>query len=160
MKTHDEMKAEVLAYCEEVCPNEFNKAHLEIGMAERRSMASIFYWLHVHGLSTVAVHGNATDDHIFVAYRLLGLETRDAIAEVEKNWSDKTARVLQSKDLEIRMTNEMLQAERVKSAVLVEALENLCHAMKYRTPLNPNTIHELAEAEKALETYKKGGSND
>lgn len=83
MKTIEEIKKSVLAYCEEVCPNEHSTAHLEIGMMKRMSMGSVFYWLHIDGLSTIAINAKSTDDHIFAAYRLLGLETRDAVAEKE-----------------------------------------------------------------------------
>lgn len=95
-KTIEEMKAAVLAYCERFCPNEFDTAHLEIGMLERRSLDGVFYWLSVHGLSTIAIHNNSYDDDIFAAYRLLGLEARDAV-----------------------------EAERAKAAKLVEAIRSI-----------------------------------
>ena len=82
MKTVEEIRKSVMAYCETLCPHESNKATLEVGMLKRQSMGSVFYWLHVDGLSTIAIHDNATDDHIFAAYRLFGLSERDAVAEL------------------------------------------------------------------------------
>lgn len=100
MKTIEEMKKAVLAYCEEVCPNEHNTAHLEVGMLKRQSMGSVFYWLHVDGLSTIAIHEKATDDHIFAAYRILGLAERDAVA-AEREKINKLAENIVSQTLEI-----------------------------------------------------------
>lgn len=156
MKTIEEKRTALLAECATLCPNEHNTAHLEVGMLKRQSMGSVFYWLHVDGLSTIAIHEKATDDHIFAAYRILGLAERDAVAESE------------DKRHELRTAIESLVGIKYelesRNAALVAALQDV-HDIAKDSILHGASRNDCSRIfDKSFEAIaantEKGGSNE
>ena len=121
MKTVEEMRESVLAYCETVCPNVGDRFDIsECAKLLHVVHAGDWHQWQIHcpifnggGYTWMAVfkvspYPSCTDFVDF--YRLLGLSERDAVAELREE-SDKYF--------------TELKAERAKNAVLVAALEDM-----------------------------------
>ncbi len=94
MKSIEEIKNAVLAYCEDVCPNENDHftviqdyvsiKHSDSGLPRVR----FILWLFDVSMSINAQFEDGNDELAVALYRLLGLESRDAVA-AEKSRSFK-----------------------------------------------------------------------
>jgi hypothetical protein len=111
MKTIEEMKEAVLAYCEEACPKGTKEAIIANGVTlEWIDYGDVMTGgLRLYGVADWMYIEADMDEYVTLhAYRLLGLETRDALAPYKSE-------------------NERLQSawmtEKARNAALVEALE-------------------------------------
>lgn len=120
MKTIEEMKEAVLAYCEEACPKGTKEAIIANGVTlEWIDYGDVMTGgLRLYGVADWMYIEADMDEYVTLhAYRLLGLETRDALAPYKSE-------------------NERLQSawmtEKARNAALVEALEKIRYEHGYR----------------------------
>lgn len=113
MKTIEEKRSSVLAYCEEVCPKGTKEAIIANGVTlEWIDYGDVMTGgLRLYGVADWMYIEADMDEYVTLhAYRLLGLETRDALAPYKSE-------------------NERLQSawmtEKARNAALVEALEEI-----------------------------------
>jgi len=172
MKTTEEIKAEVFAYCKQVASDGDFLIRDRLWLlpdfdgftCQRQNKAN-------QGTQVFSVHPtlDADDPHWAVAYSVMGLEARDAVAE-------KDLRITELKDELLRLTreqeanceeyvktltqdadyglNQELKAERGRSSALAEALESFMG----ETGFKPVSIETFERAKAVLEAHKKGAT--
>jgi len=137
MNTTEEKRVAVLQFCDEVCPKTAKNPVEVNGM----TLEWIDYGptmgggLRLYGVADWMYIDANMDDHVTLhAYRLLGLEARDAVAETRDFYESLLAELKQSDRelVEIYAKAEVgrLQAEK-QNAALVEALEEINHHHGY-----------------------------
>ena len=149
------MREAVLAYCETAFEGKSMWSKFPIG-----NDAVIFKAIDKYDLCQINFGGklgrpyltiqpSMTNFDAFLAYNLLGLSERDAVAELREE-SDKYF--------------TELKAERAKNAVLVAALESLKRAVGYKPRRHGEIVlyrNDLGVfIDNALVANEKGGSND
>lgn len=149
-KTIEEIRKAVLAYCEDVCPDKLRTSiecgSLAWGYVDSRDSEYEAWFLYVGNAnsSPISLFALTADAVWIAAYRLLGLEARDAVEAYKSE-------------------NERLQsawmAEKSRNAALVAAGKALVAAVKVGMPITESIIHQLVEFEKALaaNNTEKGG---
>lgn len=162
MKTIEEMKTAVLAYCEAVCPRNGHQHPLYEGAYLRGDIDGYgiyHYWGGLKGGNSTCICSISTRSaSVQVAefsafYSLLGLEARDAVEA-------KNAELAESEIAFERQAN-ILQAERARAAKLVEGLKKIKneYGLEYsyirgEKPLL-NNIGEFVN--EVIAAYKEGG---
>ena len=176
MKTIEEIKKSVLAYCEEVCPNDevmfrdrlWIIRDIDGFVCQRQTKAN-------QGTQVFHAYERLDDDdpHWVVAYAVLGLEARDAVVTLEKRLDTALRDLRKECDFSGKLADEntAIVAKSAKSAKLVEALE----VVKYGCEFGNQSLgcQKLPDGKgysavigspyefvcDALEAYKKGGDN-
>ena len=143
IKTVEEKRKEVIAYCEEHCPNvgDFSRVRLlGIGKIERTSEVGFdphydgkIWAIFAHGGGNILyfIHEDSDEAIIDFAYMLFGFAERDAVADEKARLLKKyRARIkrLRADDAEthriqIEVKDDRIEAERAKNAALVAAAE-------------------------------------
>lgn len=131
MKTVEEMRADVIGYCDQLCPTMDDRAYVYNSMEKR---------------------------HWIAAYRLLGLESRDAVEAERAFWKDLEDE-RKASDLELAKIYAESEVGRlqeiVKAAKLVEAVDGARAAIEYDDDIST----ALILIKKALAAHKEGGDN-
>ena len=130
MKTIEEIKNAVIAYCEEVCPNQGDRKYFDWGYIYRWNDS--WSLSHILDGSCIFMTGEKNEyprlQNWHLAYAILGLEARDAKAE----WNEATAKAIAHLNLETaKAERDKLQAES-RNAALVEALQSMKNQYGYR----------------------------
>ena len=193
-KTIEEKRAAVLAYCKEVCKGKYVDVHIptiNVGIEEKD--LSYWFWTTdnegnraggLMGTLSTSMHTVLENPFIERMYRLFGLQTRDAVAKENAIAEEYLERLKTERDqtreteaayLEFKKQHEAkmeqlcreVDAEREKSAALMEALESIKqHATNVREDrgevdddLDSDLAGMIETARVALEAHKKGGAN-
>ena len=161
MKTVEEMREAVMAYCEEVCPNRDFPAkadwgHLMFGYVTYDGDDYEAWFLYVSAsINPISLYARSADQIWIAAYRLLGLSERDA---VEKK--DDTIHNLRTGFESLVGIKYDLEA---KNAALVAALESLKRAVGYKPRRHGEIVlyrNDLGVfIDNALAANEKGGAN-
>jgi len=155
MKTIEEIRAAVLAECERVCPS-LNEVHFNpmyslvnrpVDFEGHPVVTKV--WEFIHPNFTFLIY--AQSPFMGMAYRLLGLQARDAVEAERENY----------KALELLMIqrNEQINAERARAAKLVALLETMIENASADT-LDDAGFREwvIEAAQYRLAAHKEGGA--
>ena len=190
-KTIEEKRAAVLAYCKEVCKGKYVDVHIptiNVGIEEKD--LSYWFWTTddqgnraggLMGTLSTSMHTVLENPFIERMYRLFGLQTRDAVAKENAIAEEYLERLKTERDqtreteaayLEFKKQHEAkmeslcreVDAEREKSAALMEALESIKqHAKNVRESrgyidddLDSDLAGMIETASVALEAHMKG----
>jgi len=185
MKTVEEKRKEVIAYCEEHCPNvgDFSRVRLlGIGKIERTSEVGFdphydgkIWAIFAHGGGNILyfIHEDSDEAIIDFAYMLFGFAERDAVADEKarllKRYRARIKRLraddAETHRIQIEVKDERIAALQAKSAALVEALEEIkkVHGFAYTygdgfSNVTDKRLNSTGVAiEKVIEAHKKGG---
>jgi len=185
MKTVEEKRKEVMAYCERLCPNvgDFSRVRLlGIGKIERTSEVGFdphydgkIWAIFAHGGGKIMyfIHEDSDEAIIDFAYMLFGFAERDAVADEKarllKRYRARIKRLraddAETHRIQIEVKDERIAALQAKSAALVEALEEIkkVHGFAYTygdgfSNVTDKRLNSTGVAiEKVIEAHKKGG---
>ncbi len=165
MKTVEEMRDDVLAECEAVCPSRLYApiecGHLAFGYVEDDGIRMEAWFLYVgEATAPMSLYALAGEQVWLAAYRLLGLSERDAV-EAERAEMMKTVDALSAMVSVDPVSFAELEA---KNAVLVAALgkiRNACRiAVTTRDFQEKGTMYKIETCiDSALAANEKGGNN-
>ena len=152
-KTIEEMRDDVLAECEAVCPDKLHApiecGHLAFGYVEDDGIRMEAWFLYVgEATAPMSLYALAGEQVWLAAYRLLGLSERDAV-EAERAEMMKTVDALSAM---VSVDPVSFAALEAKNAALVAALE------KIYTADNDPAIELIAK--NALAANEKGGKGE
>jgi len=181
-KTIEEMKAAVIAYCEEVCPDSRYKSLNPLGLT--RIPAEKMHGYNLDGVDVAwaimyrgdvvcFLYDGTSSDLIDFAHRLFGLEARDTVqaerSRLSKRYKSRLNRLrandAETHRIQIEVKDERIAALQAKSAALVEALEEIkkVHGFAYTygdgfSNVTDKRLNSTGVAiEKVIEAHKKGG---
>jgi len=137
-KTTEEKLAAVLQFCDEVCPNP-KDAHIlpdeivEVQRIKQFGDYSHEYIVFVGGRTIATINKDSAPREVLAAYRLLGLEARDAVqaerSRLSKRYKSRLNRLMandaETHRIQIEVKDERIAALQAKSAALVEGLQVL-----------------------------------
>lgn len=171
MKTIEEIRSSVLAYCEEVCPykdspivtdwGDFVFGYVNDGGKEYEA-----WFLHIGNLRPISLYALTDAKTWIAAYALLGLAERDAVEALEKRLDTALSDLRKECDFSGRLTDENTALES-RNATLVAALEEMYFAygttvkIGQRTGLKTVETNIGRDIKSMLSTNtEKGGAND
>lgn len=146
MKTVEEMRDDVLAECEWICPNRDFPAnadwgHLMFGYVKYDGDDYEAWFLYVSAsIHPISLYARSADQIWIAAYRLLGLSERDAVEDEKsrllKRYKARIKR-LRADDAETHRIQMEVKDERIaelqtRNAALVAALEKIRYEHGYR----------------------------
>ena len=166
MKTVEQKREAVMAYCEEVCPNRDFPAkadwgHLMFGYVTYDGDDYEAWFLYVSAsIHPISLYARSADQIWIAAYSLLGLSERDAV-EAERAEMMKTVDALSAMVSVDPVAFAQLEA---KNAALVAALgkiRNACRiAVTTRDFQEKGTMYKIETCiDSALAANEKGGAN-
>ena len=148
-KTIEEIRKAVLAYCDEVCPQ---GARHDV-VANDVTIGWMGHGDTMDGGLRMYIDADMDDRTALLAYRLLGLDKRDALEAHTRKEAEFEAR-MNLMDAKQEKYMNLYRAERGKSAKLVEALTKIRKMRKTDRYWDGESMTKIAAL--ALEAYKEG----
>ncbi len=136
----------MLAECDRVCPFMGEQIELALGIVIEKDHPSINRWKLIALGTKIFINFGSSAHDCLMAYKLLGLEARDAVEAERENYKALEALMIQR--------NEQINAERARDAKLVEAVKKQINNLHW----DDYAISVGESLERAIAAHKEGGA--